>query len=72
MAAWPGGSVMLGGVVGAAVGFLLNRLGVVRLPVAVALGASAGGLLVVALAGIRRRKVWHALSRDSQDASHLQ
>jgi len=48
-------SCFVGGLVGLAGGFLLGRLGVVRLPWSAIVGASAGVLVVLAILEIQRR-----------------
>jgi multidrug efflux pump len=48
-------SSALGGLLGLAIGFLLGKLGVVRLPWAAFVGASAGVLIVLSVVEIHRR-----------------
>jgi multidrug efflux pump len=51
------GSVLLGGLCGAAIGFLLGRLGVGRLPWSAAVGCGLGILVGLAVFGIERRRM---------------
>ncbi len=49
------GSCLAGGLLGATIGFLLGRIGVVRLPLAAVIGGAAGVLVMLLLMEFRRR-----------------